>query len=408
MTISFDSDTRPKRDGESLVEYYLEFRGGEIEKNTEKVFKTSWRSLQGFLEGKDYSLGDMKKDEALDWCEYLQTRDIKESYAETLVGNMKQMMDELKQTPEVEGANPFKKALKTDPFSYDDSTNKLEVGINALRAAIYNIGHPVQLLIVVILLKTGLRCSELYNLDERDINIDRPISEILDAPRPEIRKKPNTIYVDSSISEGDEVNGEVRNYGNKPDSYREVPLDEETVDILEWYLTMAPSSKSEANPIVRVFGNGGHDAKTGDRLGSSGIYIYVKDWAKKHQWDVEDGVTPHWFRHWFTTQLRARIDHGEVPIGSPKGYVEGLRGDTSDSTIETYTQDWDVDDGAKDYAEVYRDNIPELFVDMYEDGEMTCPSCGRTSPAVVFSTVESVDAEGRLCNSCTREEYVSI
>jgi len=409
MTINFNSDTRPRRDDESLLEYYLEFRGEEIEPGTKKNYTGAWNHLQQFLEQEDYTLSEITKTEAVEWCQYLRTLDIQENVAEGNVDLVKKMIDDLKQTPEIGSGNPFQEALDTNPFSYDDSPpNKLDVPLSSLRRAIFNIDHPLNLFVFVVLLKTGLRLSEL-NLDERDVHLDRPIAAALDAPRTEIRDKPNTIYVDSSISEGDTVNSEVRRHGNKPKSYREIPLDEETVDLFEWYLGLAPTSKSPANPIVRIFGQSGVSTKEmGDRLGKQGIYHRVVGIAEEHRWDVKDGVTPHWFRHWFTTQLRARIDNDEVPIGSVKEYVQGLRGDTDDDVIDTYTHNWEIDNGSKSYAEVYRDNIPTLLADPHEDGEITCPSCGREPPAVTFSTIEPVGSDGRLCNHCARDEFASI
>ncbi|WP_262181329.1 tyrosine-type recombinase/integrase [Haloarcula laminariae] len=409
MTIEFDSDTRPRRDDESLLEYYLHFRGKELEPSSKRDYRSGWSNLQDFLEAEGYTLSDITKQEALEWCEFLRARDIKESTAEKSVSALSKMVDDLKQTPEVRGGSPFQDALDTDPFSYDDSTNKLEVPLDSLRRAIFDIGHPVTLFAFVVLLKTGLRCSELVNLDERDVNLDRPISEALDAPRPEIRDKPNTLYIDSAICEGDTVNGEVREHGNKPKSYRQIPLDVETVDLFEWYLGLAPNSKSPANPIVKVFGYGKSNTEIGDRMGCHGVWRRIVAVAEEHGWDVDDGgVTPHWCRHWFTTQLRGRIDDGEVPLGSAKEYVQGLRGDTDDSVISTYTQDWDINEDSKSYPEVYRDNIPTLLNDSHEEGEITCPSCGREPPAVTFSAMEPVDGEGVLCNPCAREEYVSI
>jgi len=409
MTIEFDSDTQPRRDDESLLEYYLNFRGEELEGGSRRNFETAWTQLQWFLEQEDYTLPEMTKTEACEWCEFLRTQDIQENVAEKYVDKIRQMIDDLKQTPEVGSGNPFQEALNTDPFSYDDSTNKLEVPLDVLRRAIFNIDHPLTLFIFVVLLKTGLRCSELSNLDERDVNLDRPIAAALDEPRPAIRDKPNTIYVDSSISEGDTVNGEVRKTGNKQKSYREIPLDEETVDLFEWYFGLVPASKSPANPIVRIFGMGGKYSKgVGARLGTDGIYQRVVGIAEEHDWDVTGGVTPHWCRHWFTTQLRAHIDDNEVPVGSAKEYVQGLRGDSDETVVDTYTHEWDIDDGSKSYPEVYRDNIPTLLADSHEDGEITCPSCGREPPAVTFSTVEPVEGDGRLCNPCARDEFVSM
>lgn len=411
MTIDFKSDTRPRQDDESLVEYYLYFRGNEIGPRSKRKYETAWDNLQRFLKQEGYTLPEITKKKALEWCEFLRAQNIKERTAEYNVSAIRKMVDDLKQTPEVGEGNPFQEALDTDPFSYDDSTNKLEVPLNYLRRAIFNIDHPVTLFVFVVLLKTGLRRSELSNLDERGVNLDRPIAAALDTPRPEIRDKPNTIYIDSSISEGDTVNGEKRKNGNKPESYREIPLDEETVNLFEWYLGLAPTSKSPANPIVRVFGNGGHDVKIGDRLGTQGIYNRVVGIAEEHGWDVEGGVTPHWCRHWFTTQLRARINDDEVPIGSAKEYVQGLRGDSDDSVIDTYTHEWEIDDESKSYPEVYRDNIPTLLLDPHEDGELTCPSCSREPPTVTFSTVGPADGDGTdrmLCNTCARREYVSL
>lgn len=407
MTVHFDSETRPKRDDESFLEYYLYFRGNEIEPGSAKAYRVAWGALEQFLEEQEYTLDEVAKEEVLEWCEYLRSKDIKEGYAEQLVGRVRQMVNDLKKTPEVSGGNPFQEALNTDPFSYDDTTTKLEVSLNSIRVAIFNIGNPVTLFIFVMLLKTGLRCSELVNLDERDINIDHPISEALDPPRPEIRDKPNTIYVDSSISEGDKVNGEIRKHGNKPKSYREIPLDKETVKLLVWYLALAPSSNSPANPIMKILGAAHREKKVGDRLGYDGIHKRIKTVAHEYGWDVEGGVTSHWCRHWFTTQLRARIDDDEVPVGSAKEYVQGLRGDTDDSVIDTYTQDWNIDNNTKSYPEVYRDNIPELFVNPVEDNEITCPTCGREPPAVAFSTLKSND-EGKLCNPCARDKYVTL
>lgn len=409
MTIEFDSDTRPRRDYESLLEYYLQFRGNELEVNSKGAFENAWTQLQRFLEQEDYTLSEMTKTKTCEWCEFLKAQDIQEDTAERYVDRIRQMIDDLKQTPEVGSGNPFQEALDTDPFSYDDSTNKLEVPLDVLRRAIFNIDHPLTLFVFVVLSKTGLRCAELSNLDERDVNLDRPIAAALDASRPEIRNKSNTIYVDSSISEGDTVNGEKRKSGNKPESYREIPLDEETVDLFEWYFGLAPTSKSPANPVVRIFSKGGSGSKeVGDRLGKYGIYHKIVGIAEEYNWDVKGGVTPHWCRHWFTTQLRAHIDDDEVPVGTAKEYVQGIRGDSDESVIDTYTHEWDIDDGSKSYPEVARDNIPTLLADPHEDGEITCPSCGREPPAVTFSTVEPVKRDGRLCNPCARDEFVSM
>lgn len=366
MTIQFDSGVRAKRDDESLVEYYIDLRKNELAPGTKKNYRAAWKALKQHVERNEYEIGEMTKKEALNWCDDLRRRDMQQNVAEMYVSTVGKVISYLKQTPEVKGGNPFREALNTDPFSYDDTTTKLEVDIESLRRAIGDIRSPVTLYIFVMLLKTGLRRSEFINLDERDLNINRPISKTLDSPRSEIRNKPNTIYVDSSVCEGEATNGEVRGGGNKPESYRHIPLDEETIDLIEWYLSLVPRSPSPANPLLRTIGTGGYGL--GQRVGKNGVYKRIKSVARDNNWDVKNGVTPHWCRHWFTTQLRARISNEEVPIGSSKEYVQGLRGDTEEGVISTYTQDWsiDQDSAAKEYPEVLRDNIPNLFIDTNE------------------------------------------
>jgi integrase len=101
-----------------------------------------------------------------------------------------------------------------------------------------------------------------------------------------------------------------------------------------------------------------------------GIFV---DWAQEngwHEWEGELNVTPHWCRHWFTTTLRNEIDQDEVKVGTVKGYVKGLRGDSDNDTIDLYTHDWDDEYWMR---EVYVENIPSLYVELPEDHYTTTP-----------------------------------
>ena len=46
----------------------------------------------------------------------------------------------------------------------------------------------------------------------------------------------------------------------------------------------------------------------------------------------EENVTPHYFRHFFTTHLRDRT--------GDRGVVKYLRGDVATDVIDTYTHEW--------------------------------------------------------------------
>jgi len=122
---------------------------------------------------------------------------------------------------------------------------------------------------------------------------------------------------------------------------------------------MAPASQSDADPLFRQCSR-----LVGDRFLSATIReLYFTPWAKEQGWydpDRSDRVTPHWCRHWFTTMLRRRIDQDEIKVGTVEDYVKGLRGDTGDDVIETYTHNWGDNQWMRD---AYIDNIPSLFPD---------------------------------------------
>jgi integrase len=404
VAVEFGNDGRRElREDETLIEYYLNIREKELEEGTKESYRTAWRSFEKFRRQKGYQLSDIGKNEAIEWCSWLK-EEMSQNGGETYVGMMRSMVRYLTNTPAIEtNANPFQQALNTDPFSYDKETNKIEIPLPELRKSIHRIDKPRRLFLVVTYLKTGLRLSELVNLDERDVNIDHPISEDLDSPRKKLKGKPNSLYVDSSVSEGEKHNGELRKQGNKPNSYRTIPLDEETVELFAWYLARRAAPNSPANPVIT--GNGGRGSQIGSRLQKPRVTAEFIEWAEENKWPTgkDGGMSPHWCRHWFTTVLRTRIDPEEVPIGSPKEYVQGLRGDTADGIIETYTQDWENE--GKSYEEIYRDNIPKLLrVDIFGEGDVSCPKCGREPPEASFSTIE--EGGQPLCNPCAREEYV--
>ena len=60
-----------------------------------------------------------------------------------------------------------------------------------------------------------------------------------------------------------------------------------------------------------------------------------------------ENVTPHYFRHFFTTHLRDRI--------GDRGVVKYLRGDVADDIIDTYTHNW-----GDRVREVYEANVYSL------------------------------------------------
>jgi integrase/recombinase XerC len=79
----------------------------------------------------------------------------------------------------------------------------------------------------------------------------------------------------------------------------------------------------------------------------------VETHAREVRWycrgsGAEENVTPHYFRHFFTTHLRDRTGDRDI--------VKYLRGDVAEDIIDTYTHTW----GDK-VREVYEQNIYSLL-----------------------------------------------
>lgn len=353
---------REKREDESYVDYYTEM--ADLAPDTERNYNHAWRSLQEFKRIKEYDLEDIGHQEAIEFSKFLKQSggdlEIRYSTAELYYYNLCKMVDWLKDHTDIT-FNPFTESIPegkspSDLFDYDNTTHKREVGLSELRSKVQSIKNPTLFIIVLTLLKTGLRIGELANLDERDIHLDHPIAEDFDNPRTEIANKPDALYVDSSISEGEVHNGEKRRDGDKPKSFRMVPIDEELKRALIWYMAMTPPSPSPANPVFVSEGKV-------ERMTVTTLSRRIIDWAK----DVElsegrkrtDNVNAHWCRHWFSTTLTRNIGSEEVEVGTVKDYVGALRGDNDSKTIDIYIQGGWGDEEWK--REAYTKNIPKLL-----------------------------------------------
>lgn len=371
--IGSKDDIRDRRSGESYLEYF--FDHVDLQTRTEATYETPWAHLERFAKKNDYEIRFIDSEKAEEFCEFLnRNEDLKEEIAEMYVSKISIVVEWLIENGKAD-YNPYsdflpsKRSRSDGYFDYDReaSTDKLEVDLNELRKAVISISRPELFVYTVLLLKTGIRMAEAVNLDLRDIHLDHPIAQQMPEPRKELINHPDSIYIDSSINEDEIYNGEIRERGNKPDSTRELPFDREVKDTLVWWIAMTTPPSSEPYPLVPVVSN-----RHGNRIHSGTLRTFLKEWAEKHDFHGENmehfGVSSHWCRHWFSTLMRARIDDSEVTIGSAKGYVKGLRGDSEEDTIETYTHEWsEVMEDGKSWRKVYEDNVPMLFIDPGED-----------------------------------------
>jgi integrase len=231
-------------------------------------------------------------------------------------------------------ANPMTLVVEEMDETVDKDPSRREISIREMRRFVSGITHPLDRALVVTLLKTGMRVGECCNLDLRDIALDdaeieaaRPAS-----PRPQVDGRPNSVYVDSAPARGERHNGEEREASNKRKRDTVIPVDQELGAELKRWLAIRPDSPSPAEPLF-VYTAG----DWGQRLTPRAVRNVVTDHARAAGWyesggSAADNVTPHYFRHFFTTHLRDRT--------GDRGVVKYLRGDVADDIIDTYTHNW--------------------------------------------------------------------
>ncbi|MGZ0746056.1 tyrosine-type recombinase/integrase [Haloparvum sp. AD34] len=226
--------------------------------------------------------------------------------------------------------NPMSLVIEEMDESIDTDPQRRDVSLPEMQEFVAGIRHPLHRAIVVTLLKTGIRSGELCNLDLRDVNLSGV--ETAREPRPALSGRPDSLYVPADHSYGERSGGEVRTASNKRKRSTTIPIDDELRRILVQWLAIRPDPVSETEPLFM-----GTVESWGDRLTPNVVHHIVEGHARDAGWyrtggSAEENVTPHYFRHFFTTYLRDSI--------GDRGIVKYLRGDVGDDVIDTYTHDW--------------------------------------------------------------------
>ena len=214
--------------------------------------------------------------------------------------------------------------IATDP-------NRRDISVDQMAEFVTHVGHPLDRAVITTLLKTGIRAGEACNLDLRDINLDD--SPVSTGPvRAQLEGRPDSLYVSAEPVAGTTVNGEKREASNKRMRDTVIPIDQELKEVLSDWLAIRPDSVSAAEPLFLST-----DRKWGTRLTGTEVHHLVTSRASEWGWYREgagagENVTPHYFRHFFTTHLRDRT--------GDRGIVKYLRGDVATDIIDTYTHNW--------------------------------------------------------------------
>jgi integrase/recombinase XerC len=339
---------RTASDAEDPIEYFLEdmaYHGKST--RTRDAYGRVLREFETFLEEFDTTPADADRRDCLAWVHELRG-ELAESTVATYASYLNRFYSYMTQVGEFD-SNPMTLVMQEMDEAIDSDPTRREISVSRMQQFVQDVTHPLEHAVVVTLLKTGLRVGELCNLDVRDVALeDRSLAAEYDlGTRAQLDGRPDTLFVDPEMSRGEESNGEERTASNKRKRTTLVPVDAELKAALRRWLAIRPDSVSDTEPLFVSTSDA-----WGERLTPEMVRSIVRRHAEDAGWyssgaDASENVTPHYFRHFFTTHLRDRT--------GDRGVVKYLRGDVADDIIDTYTHNW-----GDRVREVYLDNIYKL------------------------------------------------
>ncbi len=245
--------------------------------------------------------------------------------------------------------NPMAIVTEQMDESIESDPVRREMTVSQMREFVATARHPLEQAVIVTLLKTGIRVGELCNIDLRDITVSD--GELIDSfdigSRAALDTRPDSLYVSADPTVDTEYMGETRRATNKRKRDTVVPVDAELRQTLKRWLLIRPDTLCEADPLFVDT-----ESDWGQRLTPPRVRTIIERHAREFGWyqtggGATENVTPHYFRHFFTTHLRDRT--------GDRGVVKYLRGDVADDIIDTYTHNW-----GDQVRRVYEQNIYSL------------------------------------------------
>jgi integrase len=310
---------------------------------TRDAYERVLRRFEAFLSdpsttpsGSRTSVAEATHRDCMAWIHSLRRSDVADSTVATYASYLHRFYAYLAQVGAFE-SNPMTLVIEEMDERIDTNPSRREISLPDMRDFLATVTHPLDHAVVTTLLKTGMRVGELCNLDLRDLALDddTPIDAVSNGivtSRPHLDGRGPSLYVAAEPAAGAVVAGEERTASNKRKRSTVIPVDDELEVALRRWLAIRPAARSPAEPLfVSTSGS------WGSRLTPDMVHHLVEGHASDAGWHrsgggAEENVTPHYFRHFFTTHLRDRT--------GDRGIVKYLRGDVGGDIIDTYTHNW--------------------------------------------------------------------
>jgi integrase/recombinase XerC len=319
---------------EDPIAYYLDDQRyhGKSERTLE-AYERVLRRFEAFVQSQFEhvdAVSTVGRRECMAWVHSLRDR-FEPSTIATYASYLNRFYDYMTQVG-IFDENPMILVMEELSESIETNPTRRDISVSEMRAFVGLIGHPLERAVIVTLLKTGMRVGELCNLDLRDCHVETPELTLEWEPRVQLERRPDSLFVAAEPARGRLVNGEERSASNKRKRETVIPVDEELYQALLEWLAIRPDPLSPADPLFLNTGE-----SWGSRLEPSEVRSFVETHARERGWyrtggGAAENVTPHYFRHFFTTHLRDRT--------GDRGVVKYLRGDVASDVIDTYTHNW--------------------------------------------------------------------
>jgi integrase len=339
------SDAGSQTREQDPVEYFLEditYQGKK--ERTRTAYERVLTDFKSYLESRELDFKSANHRDCMAYVHRLRGS-VAGSTVATYASYLHRFYDYMIQVGRFE-ENPMSLVLEEMDESINTDPARRDISVVEMRDFFATVTHPLDEAVIGTLLKTGMRAGELCNLDMRDLKLTAAPVDI--DHRATLDGRGDAVYVDSAPSMGEAYNGQERTASNKRKRATTVPVDKELGYLLCRWLAVRPDARSMADPLFLSTMDG-----WGKRLTPDMVHHLVESQARGAGWyrvggGPEENVTPHYFRHFFTTHLRGRT--------GDRGIVKYLRGDVAKDVIDTYTHDW-----GNRVRDVYIENIYSLL-----------------------------------------------
>ncbi len=132
--------------------------------------------------------------------------------------------------------NPMTVVLEEMNETIESNPTRRDITLAEMRAFVADVRHPLHRAIIVLLLKTGLRAGELCNLDLIDCHLAHGAKDW--QPRAHIAGRPDSLFISTEHTYGEESGGEQRTASNKRKRETVIPIDEEVKRALVQWLAI--------------------------------------------------------------------------------------------------------------------------------------------------------------------------